>query len=311
MNDGIVYIGADVGKDTIHWQIGGRPLTTLSTPSGIAKGLSQVARLAGETRVVCEASGGYERVLLKACWKRGQPVCLVSGDRVRHHALSNGVRAKSDDLDARMILDYAENKRPAPIAQPTPEQSRMRELSDTRTQLVGAAQKLKVQMDQTDDAFASKALAAVIRAVERQIEALDQQIRALVTSQSAWTAKVHRFMEVKGVGWITACAMIAYMPELGTLEENKAAGLAGLAPHPEDSGNQHGKRMIQGGRWAVRRALYMAALTAIRHNPVFKEVYLRMRTRGKPKKVAIVAIMRRMIELLNHMLKKPTLVLAK
>lgn len=306
----LVYIGADVAKDTIAWRIGEHSLELGNTPQGIRKALHLINRLQAPAQVVCESSGGYERLLLKTCWKTGLPISRVSADRVRHHAGAHGMLAKTDPIDARMISHFGQTHQPAPTPQPSEEQTRLRELSDARSQLSEALLRMKSQKAQSDDSAAIKAFEKVVAVISSQLEKLDREIRTLVESQPAWLETARRFMQVKGVGWQTACSMLAFMPEIGTLEPNAAAALAGVAPFAMDSGKHKGKRIIRGGRPAVRKALYMASLSAVRHNPVFKDVYLRLRKAGKAKKVALTAVMRKMILLLNHLQRNPEFALS-
>ncbi len=310
MTPALVHIGADIAKDSIAWQIGEHSLVFENTPQGISKALHRITKLNAPTLVVCESSGGYERLLLKICWKKGQPVALVSADRVRHHAGAHGMLAKTDPIDARMIAHFGRTHQPAPTPQPSAEQTRLRELSDARSQLMEALFRMKSQKAQSDDPVAVKAFEKVVAVISNQVEKLDRQIRCLVESQPGWLETTRRFMQVKGVGWQTACSMLAFMPEIGTLEPNAAAALAGVAPFAMDSGKHKGKRIIRGGRPAVRKALYMASLSAVRHNTVFKAVYIRLRKAGKAKKVALTAVMRKMIVLLNHLQKNPEFALS-
>lgn len=310
MTPALVHIGADVAKDSIAWQIGEHSLVFENTPQGISKALHRIGKLDAPAQVVCESSGGYERLLLKTCWKKGQLVSLVSADRVRHHAGAHGMLAKTDPIDARMIAHFGRTHQPAPTPEPTKEQTRLRELSDARAQLMEALVRMKSQMAQSDDSIAVKTFGKVVAVMSSQLEVLDVHIRTLVESQPAWLETMKRFMQVKGVGWQTACAMLAFMPEIGTLEPNAAAALAGVAPFAMDSGKHKGKRVIRGGRPAVRKALYMASLSAVRHNNVFKAVYMRLRKAGKAKKVALTAVMRKMIVLLNRLQKNPQFALS-
>jgi len=230
---------------------------------------------------------------------------VVPAQRVRHLALSQGQLAKTDRIDAALLSDYGRKQRPQPLSPPDPKRALLRELLRARTQLL----ELKtLEASWAEHATANPLLRrqalAREKLLDKQLKELERQIRELAKSPET-RSSLERMEQVQGVGEVTAWTVWAEMPEIGKLEEGQAAGLAGLAPHPRDSGRQKGRRFIQQGRPQVRRLLYMAAITAARFNPVLSVFYQRLRARGKPAKLAIIAVARRLIELLNLLLKNP------
>jgi transposase len=296
------YIGVDVSKHTLDLDLPSPDDQVPNTPDAIAGLLS---RLPEGAHLVCESTGGYENALVSSAIAAGVTISAVPPQRVRHLALSQGRLAKTDKIDAVLLSDYGRKQRPRPLSPPTPERARLRELLRARTQL------LELKMLEASwgehapcEPLLRRQAAARAKLIDKQVEEIERQIRELAKSERLRPV-LERLQQVQGVGEVTAWTVCAEMPELGSLEEGQAAGLAGLAPHPRDSGRKTGKRFIQQGRPQVRRVLYMAALTAAIHNPVLSVFYKRLRARGKPAKVALIAVARRLIELLNLLLKNP------
>lgn len=301
------YIGVDVSKQSLDLDLPAPDARIENTPEAIAELLSRMPQGA---HLVCESTGGYENALVGAALAAGVPISTVPPQRVRHLALSQGRLAKTDKIDAALLSDYGRERRPRPLSPPEPDRARLRELLRARAQLL----ELKTQEASWAEHAAFEPLlrrqaAARAKLLDKQLEEIERQIRELARSERLRPA-LERLQQVQGVGEVTAWTVCAEMPELGGLEEGQAAGLAGLAPHPRDSGRKTGKRFIQQGRPQVRRVLYMAALTAAVHNPVLSAFYKRLRARGKPAKVALIAVARRLIELLNLLLKNPNFCLA-
>lgn len=302
------YLGVDVSKHSLDLDLPAPDDHIPNTTEAIA-GL--LARLPQDAHLVCESTGGYENALVGAALAAGVPISAVPPQRVRHLALSQGRLAKTDKIDAVLLGDYGRAQRPRALCAPDPERARLRELLRARAQLL----ELKTLESSwaehaSPDPLLSRQTAARAKLLDKQIEELEREIRILARSARLGPT-LERLQQVQGVGEVTAWTVCAEMPELGGLEEGQAAGLAGLAPHPRDSGRQKGKRFIQQGRPQVRRVLYMAAITAARCNPVLSPFYKRLRARGKPAKVAIIAVARRLIELLNLLLKNPNFCLSK
>lgn len=299
-----LYLGVDVAKSHLDFDA---PVGRIAnTPAAIAAVLRQ---LPAGTHLVCESTGGYEAGLLAGSLSAARPISVVPPQRVRHHAYSMGRLAKTDRIDAALLSDYGRKHRPAAQRALEPERQHLRQLLRARTQLL-ELQQLETNWQEHASELPGLRRQAAQRAklLARQLAQLEEQIRTLVATSAA-LAPVQRLQQVQGVGEITAWTAWAEMPELGRLEAGQPAALAGLAPHPYDSGQKRGHRQVQQGRPQLRRVLYMAAVSASRHNPVLKHLYQRLLARGKPPKLALVAVARRLIELLNTLIKNPNFVL--
>jgi transposase len=303
MNDSI-YLGVDVAKSYLDFDA---PVGRIAnTPAAIAAVLRQ---LPAGTHLVCESTGGYEAGLLAGTRAAALPVSVVPPQRVRHHARSMGRLAKTDRIDAALLSDYGRKHRPPPHRALEPERQRLRQLLRARTQLLELQQlETNWQEHASDLPTLRRQAAQRAKLLARQLSALEQEIRTLVATSCA-CGPIQRLQQVQGVGEITAWTAWAEMPELGHLEAGQPAALAGLAPHPNDSGQKRGHRQVQQGRPQLRRVLYMAAVSASQHNPVLKLLYQRLVARGKPGKLALIAVARRLIELLNTLLKNPNFIL--
>jgi len=299
-----LYLGVDVAKSHLDFDA---PVGRIAnTPAAIAAVLRQ---LPAGTHLVSESTGGYEAELLAAALAAAVPVSVVPPQRVRHHARSMGRLAKTDRIDAALLSDYGRKHRPPVHRALEPERQRLRQLLRARTQLLELQQLETNWQEHASDLPGLRRQAAQrAKLLARQLAELEQDLRALAAA-SAVLAPIQRLQQVQGVGEITAWTAWAEMPELGQLEAGQPAALAGLAPHPRDSGQKRGHRQVQQGRPQLRRVLYMAALSASRHNPVLKPLYQRLIARGKPSKVALIAVARHLIELLNTLTKNPNFIL--
>jgi transposase len=303
----IQYIGVDVAKHALDFDLPVPADHIANTPEAITPALQA---LAAGTHLVCESTGGYEAALLAAAHTAGVPISVIPPQRVRQHARSTGRLAKTDRLDAVLLSDYGRKHTPAAQPVPQPQRAALRELVRARAQLI-ELKKVEASWQEHPPAAAllraqAKRRAALLAA---QLAAVERAIRTLVEGLAA-RAELERLQQVQGVGEVTAWTVWAEVPELGHMVPGQPGAIVGLAPYARDSGQQHGKRFVQQGRPQVRRVLYMAAVTACQHNPVLKEFYRRLRARGKPAKVALIAVARRLIELFNLMLKNPNFVLA-
>lgn len=299
-----VYSGVDVAKSYLDFdQSVGR---VANSGAAIAAALRQ---LPVGTHLVCESTGGYESSLLTEALAANVPISVVPPQRVKHYARSLGRLAKTDRLDARLLSDYGRTHEPTAYRALEPERQRLRELLRARTQLL-ELQQLETNWREhpSDLPLLAKQAKQRAKLIETQLEALEREIRAVADSAIA-NGPISRMQQVQGVGEVTAWTAWAEMPELGRLEPGQPASLVGLAPHPRDSGQHAGRRYVQQGRPQMRRVLYMAAVSASRHNPVLKLLYQRLIARGKPPKVALIAVARRLIELLNLLLKNPNFIL--
>jgi len=258
--------------------------------------------------VICEATGGYERDVVAALHEACVPVSVLNPARVRHFARATGQRAKTDDIDASVLSAYGQALQPKPTAPRTEQEQQLAELIRRRVQVLEILVAQRQQAERLSLPALRRQAQSLVRRLERDLEQIEVQLRALRTQVATLDERVQKLEAITGVGTITALGVLAELPELGTLNRRQAAALAGLAPHPRESGQWHGRRSIGGGRAPVRRALYMAALVAARSNRQLKEFYQRLRAAGKPAKVALTAVMRKLIVLMNHTLKHPNFV---
>ena len=298
-----LFIGIDVGKDWLDFSIAGtnKIVRYGNHTDGISKLLEQIGLLEPKL-IAVEASGGYESDFVNELLQTDHQIAVVNPTRVRALANARGLLAKTDQIDARNIATYAE------LIQPEPKQARedldirIRALIIRREQLVDMRAAEGNRLGTCHET--SKAdIREHLDWLERQIGILDNEIKQLVKSSQKWTNQTELLETMPGVGFITAVTVTASMPELGELNRQKIAALAGLAPYNRDSGKKRGKRRIFGGRQSVRRVMYMAALSATKHNPIIKKFYERLIEKGKPFKVAITACMRKMITIMNVMVK--------
>ena len=304
----IVYCGVDVSKTFLDVDGLDKPMRFANAAGGLALLLKS---LPAGAHLVCEASGGYERDLCAAAWAAQRPVSVVSPSRIRAYARSRGQLAKTDRLDAAVLTAYGRERQPAAAPAPEPTRSQLKALlrarehvlsmqrleQNHREHLAGVAL-LREQSDERLRGFAG------------QLAALEKAIRDLVASNLCASEQTGRMRQVRGVGEITAWTLWADLPEIGTLGPGQPAAICGLAPYARDSGLYQGARHISHGRARLRRVLYMAAVTASQHNPILKAVYQRLRQKGKSAKVALLALARKLIELLNLLLKNPNFRLA-
>jgi transposase len=250
--------------------------------------------------VVVEASGGYEQRVVQRLQQAQLAVSVANPTRVRALAKATGKLAKTDRIDARLIAEFASRIQPA-VAEPKEEQEvRLNALLTRREQLVEMRAAEKNRKD-TVHASMMAELQEHITWLDQQIEALEAQINALIDLLPAWKAQADLLDSIPGVGRLTAATVLAEMPELGQLNRQKIAALAGLAPFNKDSGQMHGKRRIFGGRKGVRRVLYMACLSAVRFNSVIRDMFDRLIQKGKVFKVAMTACMRKLLTIMNAM----------
>ena len=305
------FVGVDIGKASLDVSLAGQPPCRYANDAaGRAALITALKKLPQPVQVICEPSGGYERDLLAALWAAGLAVSLVHAARVRAFARAQGRLAKTDPIDAVVLRQFGEVFTPAPLAAPAAERARLAALVQRREQLVNLLATEEQRLAQTREPVVRKLSERLRKALQTHVEQFDQLIAAQIAADETLSQQSERLQEVKGIGPVTASTLLAEMPELGTLSRGEAAALSGLAPYNHDSGAHKGRRTIHGGRAQVRRVLYMAALVAARYNPILKAFYDRLVADGKAKKLALIALMRKLIILLNHLLKKPKFKLA-
>ncbi len=299
-----VYAGIDVSKDwcDVALETGEAVARFDQTPEGRAA-LTRWLADHGAGYAVLEASGGYERPVLRAIDAAGLQSCLIPPHRVRALAKASGRSAKTDALDARVLAAFGRLLSPR-VKQPQDDQSRaLAALVRRRRQLVDLMALEDTRRQQEEDPGVLVDINELLGLLRRQIEAINQRIADQIKRSKALRERHEVLTTFPGIGAVTSAVLLAEMPELGTLEAKQAASLAGLAPFNNDSGASEKKRSIHGGRAGVRCALFMAALSAIRHNPDIKAFYKRLRDQGKPQKVAHVAAARKIIVILNAKLR--------
>ena len=298
-----VNVGVDVGKFQLDVFIHERALalSVPNTPAGIRKLLGRLVRFK-LARVVVEATGRREYDLVIASAERGLPVVVAQPLTIRRYAAAKGILAKTDRLDAQVLADYAATLRPDVRPIPIGPIREIKDLAARRRQLVTMSTMEKNRLDVMPRSLHAD-LRRHLKHLLAQVEKLDRAIDKLVAGVDAWRHKRELLVSTPGIGLQVANTLLADLPELGTLSNKQIAALVGVAPFNRDSGTLRGKRRIRGGRSSVRTALFMAALSAIQHNPVLRAAYQRMVTAGKHKKVALTACMRKMVVTLNAMLR--------
>jgi transposase len=303
-------IGIDVAKATLD--VATEPAAALgaltTVPNDEAGHAALIAALTplAPTRIVLEATGGYERALTLALAAAGLPVVVVNPRQVRDFAKATGQLAKTDRLDAALLARFAAQVQPA--CRPVPEATTqaLRALLARRHQLVTMLTQERNRLAQAGDRAIRRDLQQHIRWLERRVKTSDDDLRRQIDQSLVWRVQDQLLQSVPGVGPVTAQTLLASLPELGTLTGKQIAKLVGVAPLNRDSGQWRGRRQIWGGRAPVRAALYMAAFAGVRHNPVLRAFHERLLAAGKPRKVALVATMRKLLTILNAMLAHQT-----
>jgi transposase len=252
--------------------------------------------------IAVEATGGYESVVAAAIGGAGLPLAVVNPAQVRHYAQALGKRAKTDPIDAEVIARFAEATRPEPRALPDEATQALAELVTRRRQIIGMMVAERQRATRLPRRL-RKSCERVVRMLEKELAALDIDIDTTVRGSPAWRATEDLLASVPGVGSITARALIAELPELGRLDRRSAASLVGLAPFTQQSGQWRGKAFISGGRRSVRAALFVATMAAVRHNPAIRAFRQRLLAAGKPKMVAMIACMRKLLTILNAIIR--------
>ena len=301
------YLGIDISK--LHLDLSHpAPVRCIAhTEKAI---LSWLKSLPQEMILVCEASGGYEALLLRLAHAVRHLIIHLNARQVRDFARAQNRLAKTDRIDAGLIAEFAHTFQPEPLPLPDPLQEQLLALIKHRSHLITQITQNNNLSQTLTDKHLLRLIAKTVAFLHKQVAQLEALIQAKVAASPHLRARVDRLQQVQGIGLLTATSLLALMPELGSLSDTQAAALAGVAPFNHDSGQFRGQRRIFGGRSQLRSVLYMAALVASRHNPVLRPLYLRLLERGKAKKLALTALMRKLIVLANHLLKNPDFTLA-
>lgn len=300
------FVGLDVAQATLDvaLQPGGERWSVPNDEAGIAE-LVQRLRPLAPSLVVCEATGGFERAGIAALAAAGLPVVVANPRQVRDFARATGQLAKTDQLDALALARFAERVRPTPRPLPDEAARLLDALLTRRRQLVEMLTAEKNRLG-----FAPRPVQAGIRRhirwLERQLDDVTRDLADFIEQSPLWRAKDDLLQSVPGVGPIVSYTLLGELPELGTLTHKQIAALVGVAPLARDSGTLRRKRLIWGGRASVRTALYLAALCGRRWNPALRIFYERLRAAGKPTKVALIACARKLLTILNAMVRHNT-----
>lgn len=300
------HIGIDVSKSKLDVAISNNPsiVQFSNDPEGLKK-LLKVLPAKKHSLIVLEATGGYEKSAAHFLRQKKFNVAVVNAKRVRDFAKASGKLAKTDGIDAQTIMLFGKAFNPAPQVLTSDEEEQRQHNISRRAQLVRLMSMEKQHLEHASN-FTKKAINKHIRFLEKELALLDDALKEQFNQDPILKDKLERLDEIKGVGLVTAMNVLIHMPELGTLTSKEVSALAGVAPFNKDSGQSKGKREIWGGRAPVRGALYMAVLTARKFNPALKQFYDRLISKGKLKKVAIVACMRKLIIIMNAMLRDGT-----
>ena len=301
-----ISVGIDVSKAVFAVAVtpSGDHWTTETTPAAIEALVTRLRALAPSV-IVLEATGGYERALVAACAAAGLPVAVINPRQVRAFAQALGHTAKTDAIDAAVLATFGARVQPEPRPVAAPATQALAALVLRRRQLIEMLGMERQRLEQAPPTGRiTRDLRTHIRWLERRVSDVDDEIGTAIQASPVWRVQEDLLRSVPGIGPITARTLLAELPELGTLDRRAIAALVGVAPMNCDSGQHRGQRHIWGGRRAVRATLYMAAVSAARHNVRLAPFYRRLRTAGKPAKVALVATMRKLLTILNAMLKQ-------
>ena len=297
------YVGIDVSKDKLDVAMLGEERTWQmdNTPDGIAQLVQQLAELQPEL-IVVEATGGYQRQVVDALFRAGLPVAVVNPARVRQFARACGLLAKTDKLDAQVLAVFGQRVQPKRYAGKSEAEKQLSALLVRRKQL---EEMLKAEQNRLRTLSPSLrgSLERIMAILKEEKKRLEEQIEQFLREQKAWQEQREILSSAPGVGRVTSATLLAELPELGKMDRKKIAALVGVAPMNYDSGKKRGYRKTKGGRSNVRSVLYMSTLVATRYNPLIQTQYQHLLKRGKLKKVALTACMRKFLTILNAMLR--------
>jgi transposase len=303
MDEILRFVGIDVSKD--HLDVHVRPDDQQQRFTYDNDGLAALVKMQTELRpslIVIEATGGYEQAVVAILAAQQLPVVVVNARRVRDFAKATGQLAKTDGLDAAVLSNFGEKLRPPLRTLPDESREELKALLVRRRQLVDM-----ITAEKNRQATAPKRIRRHIQThidwLQKRLSEMDQDLAGTIQESPMWKAKDEILQSTPGIGPTTSTTMLAALPELGSLNRHTIAALVGVAPMNKDSGQFRGRRAIQGGRHSVRTILFMATLVATKHNPVIRAFYQRLLAAGKPKMVAITACMRKLLTILNSMLK--------
>ena len=301
-----ITVGIDVSKDKLDVAFSDRKKVFVvnQTPRAL-QSLVDKLQQRQVFRIIIEASGGYERAVLKLIHAHDLPVVLIQPNRARHYAKATGQHAKTDAIDAKVLAAMGETLgHKMRLWHPPSEQvNELRELVQRRDQISEMIARETLRLERSSG-FVRLSIERSLKNLSEEKTALSKEIADVVAKSTELSESTHCLMEVKGVGLFTAAVLVSILPELGMLNRRQVAALAGLAPFTQASGKWKGEVHISGGRWRVRKALYMATVSGIRHNPVIRAHYKHLKEQGKKPKVAIAACMRKLLIHLNSIMRQ-------
>lgn len=299
-----IYVGIDVSKDRldVHVRPGAEAFAVVRDGKGLEE-LVERLRALSPRLIAVEATGGFETIVAAAVAGAGLPLVVVNPAQVRHFAKAIGKRAKTDPIDAAVIALFAEAVKPDLRALPDEAQRLLAELVGRRRQIIEMMTAERQREKRSANTRVRKGILRHIKVLERELLEIDEDIGTLVRGSPVWREKEDLLVSFPGIGNTLARTLLAELPELGKLDRRQIASLVGLAPFTRQSGRWKGKSMIGGGRGAARAAAFLAALVASRHNPDLKVFYARLLAAGKPKMSALIAVARKLLTILNAMLR--------
>jgi transposase len=306
---GVTWIGIDVAKASwdIAWGSGAHSHhSSVENSQAGRSALVEQLPPASESRVVVEATGGYERALVTTLVEAGYRVAVVNPRYVRDFAKALGILAKTDRIDALVLARFGQQVQPRVLEEDPSDRAELAQLVARRRQLIDLRTMELNRSQQTSARAAQKSIRHVVKLLAKEIDQLEVEIARLLESDDDWRAKIEILSTTPGVAKVTSATLVAELPELGRLNRQAIASLVGIAPFNDDSGRHRGSRRVAGGRASVRHVLYMATLSARRCNPVIRAFSQRLAVQGKKPKVIITACMRKLLVILNTMLKNKT-----
>lgn len=303
------YIGIDVSKLQLDVDWLGESKSFKNNKDGLSQLVEQLQSLLEKDQlalVLCEASGGYEQKIIHACYNNNIPIHVIHANKIRYFAKSKGIKAKTDQIDAKVITDYGVEREPqADNIKLCKNAEKIKLLLKRREQLLADKKREFNRYDKIEDKDIKEFINSHVAWLKNEIKKLEKKLHEL-TKECDIQETITLLTSIPGIGNLLACYIISYLPEIGKISHKAIAALVGVAPFNNDSGSHQGKRFIQGGRSVLRQMLYMAAMTSLKWNGDMKRFYERLSTAGKPGKVALVAVMRKLLSVINSVMMRRT-----
>ena len=301
------YIGIDVSKAKLDLfdPRSGQYRCYPNTKTGLKRLLCKACELPGKPHIICEPSGGYEKLLLEQAHEQGIAISAINPRQIRDYARAKGQLAKTDAIDAKLLSDYGETFKPDAQTPASPVLQELSAVVRRKQALTRQLVREKNALEKATDKFVTADIKLSLNHIKKRIARCDERIKELISSDEDLKSKSKRITAIKGLGPTAAAVLIAEVPELGSITDKQAASLVGVAPLNRDSGKWRGQRTIHGGRHIARRALFMPALSSVTHNPILRDFYRGMIKRNKPHHLAMTAVMRKIVCLVNKTLSDP------